>query len=83
VGDHEALDRIFKMHSLDAVIHFKALAYVGESMRNPGIYFDNNVADLARAHLAAFHYLESGGQSVASKFGYWKGAFHRGGDFCG
>jgi UDP-arabinose 4-epimerase len=28
----------------DAVIHFAAFAYVGESVTRPGIYYDNNVA---------------------------------------
>lgn len=28
----------------DAVIHFAALAYVGESVEKPGLYYDNNVA---------------------------------------
>ena len=27
----------------DAVIHFAAFAYVGESVTNPGLYYDNNV----------------------------------------
>jgi len=26
-----------------AVVHFAAFAYVGESIKNPGLYFDNNV----------------------------------------
>ena len=32
-------------HSIEAVIHFAAYAYVGESMQNPAFYFRNNVAN--------------------------------------
>ncbi len=33
-------------HRPDAVIHFAASAYVGESVQNPGKYYDNNVGGL-------------------------------------
>ena len=36
-----------KRHSVDAVIHFAAYAYVGESVTNPRKYFGNNVAGIA------------------------------------
>ena len=42
VGDRSALDRIFTEHSIDAVLHFAAFAYVGESMQAPEMYFRNN-----------------------------------------
>lgn len=32
-------------YKIDAVVHFAAFAYVGESMRNPQMYFRNNVAN--------------------------------------
>ena len=35
---------MLKRHSVDAVIHFAAYAYVGESVTNPRKYFRNNVA---------------------------------------
>ena len=38
-----ALDSVFKAHQFDAVIHFAALAYVGESVNDPGRYYDTNV----------------------------------------
>jgi UDP-glucose 4-epimerase len=41
-GDRELVARIAREHSLDACVHFAAFAYVGESMREPGRYFDNN-----------------------------------------
>ena len=42
--DRRALDTAFSAHGpVDAVIHFAALAYVGESMREPERYFAVNV----------------------------------------
>jgi UDP-arabinose 4-epimerase len=43
VEDKAALRRAFREYSIDAVLHFAAFAYVGESMRDPGRYFQNNV----------------------------------------
>lgn len=39
----ESLDSVFKTYSIDAVIHFAAYAYVGESVINPEKYYYNNV----------------------------------------
>jgi UDP-glucose 4-epimerase len=41
-GDRELVTRIAREHSLDACVHFAAFAYVGESVSEPGRYFDNN-----------------------------------------
>jgi UDP-glucose 4-epimerase len=41
--DGELLDRIFAAHDIDGVIHFAAFSLVGESMRDPGKYYRNNV----------------------------------------
>lgn len=38
------VDACFSSHSFDLVMHFAALAYVGESVTNPEIYYDNNVS---------------------------------------
>jgi len=43
VGDPAALKKAFQEYSIDAVLHFAAFAYVGESMRAPELYFRNNV----------------------------------------
>lgn len=40
--DRGVLDRVFSNHSIDAVVHFAAFVYVGESMSNPGAYYENN-----------------------------------------
>jgi UDP-arabinose 4-epimerase len=42
IGDRKALDRIFTEYRIEAVLHFAAFAYVGESMQSPGLYFRNN-----------------------------------------
>ncbi len=43
VGDRDLVTRIIKEHSIDACIHFAAFAYVGESVSQPGLYYENNV----------------------------------------
>ncbi|MFA5961765.1 MAG: UDP-glucose 4-epimerase GalE [Parcubacteria group bacterium] len=37
------IEKVFKQHKLDAVIHFAALCLVNESMEQPELYFENNV----------------------------------------
>jgi len=44
LADRALLVDVMKRHSVDAVIHFAAYAYVGESVTNPRKYFGNNVA---------------------------------------
>jgi UDP-glucose 4-epimerase len=48
VGDNEALERAFSAGAVDAVMHFAALAEVGESMKNPAAYFGNNTSNTLR-----------------------------------
>lgn len=43
VGDAPALESIFTKHTIDAVIHFAAFAFVGESTEKPLKYYTNNV----------------------------------------
>jgi UDP-arabinose 4-epimerase len=43
IRDAKALDAAFSAHRIDAVMHFAALAYVGESVSVPGRYYDVNV----------------------------------------
>ncbi|WP_030007471.1 UDP-glucose 4-epimerase GalE [Picosynechococcus sp. NKBG042902] len=42
-GDRPLLDQIFADHKIDAVMHFAAYAYVGESVTAPAKYYRNNV----------------------------------------
>ena len=41
--DKEDLDKVFKNHNIEAVIHFAANSLVGESMEKPYEYYHNNV----------------------------------------
>jgi UDP-glucose-4-epimerase GalE len=43
IADTEALARLIRKRRCEAVIHFAAFIAVGESMREPGRYFTNNV----------------------------------------
>ncbi|MBE6630274.1 MAG: UDP-glucose 4-epimerase GalE [Ruminococcaceae bacterium] len=43
VADKEAMDRIFAEHAIDAVVHFAGLKAVGESVRKPLEYYENNL----------------------------------------
>jgi len=45
LADGEAIRKALTQYAIDAVIHFAACAYVGESMQDPGKYFQNNVAN--------------------------------------
>jgi UDP-arabinose 4-epimerase len=44
IGDEAAVARALAVHRIEAVLHFAAYAYVGESMEQPRLYFSNNVA---------------------------------------
>ncbi|KAL0405195.1 UNVERIFIED_CONTAM: UDP-arabinose 4-epimerase 1 [Sesamum latifolium] len=41
LGDAEAVDKIFERNAFDAVMHFAAVAYVGESTAEPLRYYHN------------------------------------------
>lgn len=41
--DADRLDIVFRKYHPQAVMHFAAYAYVGESVENPGKYYRNNV----------------------------------------
>lgn len=41
--DMISLDRVISKYDIEAVIHFAAFAYVGESVENPMLYYNNNV----------------------------------------
>ncbi len=54
--DREALNEIFDKEEIDSVIHFAGLKAVGESVRKPWEYYENNIAgtltlvDVMRQH---------------------------------
>jgi UDP-glucose 4-epimerase len=43
LSDRATLDRVFTEYRVDAVVHFAAFAYVGESVTQPEKYYHNNV----------------------------------------
>jgi UDP-arabinose 4-epimerase len=43
LADRAGIERVLRDHRISAVVHFAAYAYVGESMADPGRYFQNNV----------------------------------------
>lgn len=56
IRDRKRLDEVIARHQPSAIIHFAAAIEVGESVRDPGSYYENNVAGtitLLRAAQAA------------------------------
>lgn len=45
LADRSLLARTIADHGVEAVVHFAAFAYVGESVRDPAAYFRNNVTN--------------------------------------
>jgi len=43
IRDRKAADQLFEREQIDGVIHFAAFSQVGESMKNPLKYYDNNL----------------------------------------
>jgi UDP-glucose 4-epimerase len=44
LADRATLTETLRTHAIDVVMHFAAFAYVGESVEQPLLYYDNNVA---------------------------------------
>lgn len=45
LSSEEDIESVFQQHEIDAVFHFAAYAYVGESVTEPEKYYYNNVAN--------------------------------------
>jgi UDP-glucose 4-epimerase len=45
LADRPLLKRLMRDHEIDAVMHFAAHSQVGESVVNPAIYYENNIAN--------------------------------------
>jgi len=45
LADAPRLDHALMIHRIEAVVHFAAFAYVGESVRDPGKYYRNNLVN--------------------------------------
>src|SRR5215203_5374941 len=48
VGDRDLVTRVISENDIDACIHFAAFAYVGESVNEPALYYENNVEQSIR-----------------------------------
>jgi len=55
VGDTDLVFNIVQKHDIEACIHFAAFAYVGESVSNPLLYYENNVEQGIRLLGALVH----------------------------
>lgn len=44
IGDEVLLEKLFERFTVDSVFHFAGLKAVGESVKEPGKYYENNVA---------------------------------------
>ena len=45
LAEEQRLDHVLLSHRIEAVVHFAAFAYVGESVREPGKYYHNNLVN--------------------------------------
>jgi UDP-glucose-4-epimerase GalE len=45
LNEVQRLDHALLLHRIEAVVHFAAFAYVGESVRDPGKYYQNNLVN--------------------------------------
>jgi UDP-glucose-4-epimerase GalE len=45
LAEQARLDHALVMHRIEAVVHFAAFAYVGESVKHPGKYYQNNLVN--------------------------------------
>ncbi len=46
LADKEKLSKVFKENNIEAVMHFAAFIEVGESVKNPSKYYNNNVVNV-------------------------------------
>jgi UDP-glucose-4-epimerase GalE len=45
LSETQRLDHALLEHRIEAVVHFAAFAYVGESVQHPGLYYQNNLVN--------------------------------------
>src|SRR5438309_10115906 len=45
LNETQRLDHALLMNRIEAVVHFAAFAYVGESVKDPGKYYQNNLVN--------------------------------------
>jgi len=59
--DEVNLEKAINKYPIEAVIHFAAFAYVGESVENPGLYYKNNI-------IGSFNLIKAVNDSGIKKF---------------
>jgi len=59
--DVNSLQTVFNKYSFDAIVHFAAFAYVGESVEDPKLYYQNNV-------VGSFNLIKTALESNVKKF---------------
>src|SRR5262249_21005302 len=45
LAETQRLDQALLLHRIEAVVHFAAFAFVGESVKDPGKYYQNNLVN--------------------------------------
>src|SRR4051812_40263920 len=55
LADAAGLDRLFAERRTEAVVHFAAFAYVGESVKDPAKYYANNLLNSLTLLVACRH----------------------------
>jgi len=53
INDERLVEELCRVHRVDSIVHFAAYKNVGESMREPGKYFQNNIGGTVRLLEAA------------------------------
>jgi UDP-glucose 4-epimerase len=71
LGDRELLRTVFSSHAIDTVMHFGAFIEVGESVKNPLKYYENNVTHTLTllSEMHAHHIKQCVFSSTAAVFG--------------
>ncbi len=59
--DYKNLSAVLSKYEIDAIVHFAAFAYVGESVENPLLYYQNNV-------VGSFNLIKAAVENEINKF---------------
>jgi UDP-glucose 4-epimerase len=59
--NYDAVSNVLKKHNPEAIVHFAAFAYVGESVEHPEMYYQNNV-------IGSFNLIRTAAENNIKKF---------------
>ncbi|MEM9344181.1 MAG: dTDP-glucose 4,6-dehydratase [Pseudomonadota bacterium] len=68
IRDRDALDRVFRMHQPDAVMHLAAESHVDRSIDGPSAFIDTNITGTSTILQAARAYWEAQGKPEGFRF---------------